>query len=330
VIPNTGLRGIAWWANEVAAADRITEALMAEMEAQPRFAEAAYGHIRESVALFGRNPIVSRLATDGVRLALGYLSLYMDARGGLTRQAVRELFGGLGLSSPGRAAAMLIHLRFINFIEPAREQPDRRTKLYVPTTGMKRAFSDLMKMGFEVTALVEPETANIIPQFEEPLFFKGFVLAMGEAILTMFQRLEGVPRNMLADTTAGYMMLYRLMLGGREDVYPPHGELPLELSALAKEFGVARSHVRRTFRHAVQLEHMRYSQDGKSVILCAPFREHLAQHHAAMFINNLRCIHQASEYVARHSASHKSPTKDRMAGVAHASPGFPVPDPPAG
>ena len=303
MIPNTGPRGVAWWAGAIQKeGDRITDSLMAEMAANPRFTEAAFAHLRGSVGMLTTNPFALRLANDGVRFLLGLLSLYMDARGGLSRQAVREMFGGVGLSSPGRATAMLMHLRFINFIEPAAAQADRRTKFYVPTAGMKRAFIELTTMGLNSTAMLEPEAADFVPHFEEPRFFKGYVLALGESILAMFKRLEGEPRNMFADATAGHLMLYRIMLGTREDSYPPRDELPFVLTALAKEFRVARSHVRRTFDRAVTLGHLRYGHDGKSIVLSEPFRDHLTQHHAAMFINNLRCMAAARDYAQQATA----------------------------
>ena len=269
---------------------------MAQMAAQSRFAEAAYAHLRGLLDRLASNPMVLRLANDGVRLSMAYLSLYMDAQGELSRQAVRQLFAGIGLSSPGRATALLMQLRLIKFIEPDPIQLDRRTKRYRPTAAMKKAFVDLMNMGLEATALLEPEAAGFIPQFEQPVFFKGFVLAIGDSFLKMFKNLEGQPRNMFADTTAGHLMLYRLMLDGREQTYPPRGELAFVSAALAREFKVARSHARRTFDRAADQDLIRYGTGYRSIMLAEPFRQHLGRLHAAMFINNLRCVHAAKAF----------------------------------
>lgn len=289
--------GIDWWAAEIRAADgRIQPPLVALMLAQPHFSAATRAHLHGTLARQASNPMVLRLANDGVRLMLAYIALYMDARGGLTRQAVRELFASLGLSSPGRAAALLMQLRLIRFIEVAPQQPDRRSKLYVPTEAMKSAFIDLMDMGLQATAMVVPDAASFVPLFQEPVFFKGFVLAMGEAIVRMVQLQEGQPRNMFVDATAGHLMLYRLILGSSDEVYPPRDALPFVATALAKEFKVARSHVRRTFDRAAERAHILFGPDHKTITLTEPFREHLAEIHAAMFLNNLRCISAAREY----------------------------------
>ncbi|MBS0473502.1 MAG: hypothetical protein JSR60_20715 [Proteobacteria bacterium] len=290
-------RGVDWWADKIRADDgKISPPIIAAMSDLPRFSEAARMHLRGTLAMQASNPMVLRLANDGVRLMLAYIALYMDARGGLTRQAVRELFASLGLSSPGRAAALLMQLRLIKFIEVSPEQPDRRSKLYIPTAAMKSAFIDLMEMGLEATALLVPDASSFIPHFQEPVFFRGFVLSMGEGLVRMVQLQEGQPRNMFVDATAGHLMLYRLIMGSDETVYPPYGALPFVATALAKEFRVARSHVRRTFDRAAEREHIYFGPDHKTITLTEPFREHLAEIHAAMFLNNLRCISAAREY----------------------------------
>jgi hypothetical protein len=293
-------RGLDWWAAEIrAAGGLISEPLRAEMAAKPRFSEASRAHLGATLAMQAGNPMVLRLANDGVRLMLSYLSLYMDAKSGLTRQGVRELFTELNLSSPGRAAALLMQLRLMRFIEVAPEQPDRRSKRYIPTAAMKNAFIELMDMGLQITAMLEPEAASFVPLFQEPVFFKGFVLSMGTGLVRMIQRQDAAPRDMFVDATAGHLMLYRLILGVDEESYPPHGELPFVATALAKEFRVARSHVRRTFDRAAERGHIRYGEDHRSITLTEPFRAHLADLHAAMFVNNLRCIADAKEYARR-------------------------------
>jgi hypothetical protein len=305
VIANAGPRGVAWWAGQVKAEGWVSDTLAAEMAAQPRFNDAVRAHLRGTLAMQASNPMVLRLANDGVRLLLAYLALYMDARDGLTRQAVRDLFGGIGLASPGRATAILMQLRLIKFIEPAAEQPDRRTKRYVPTAAMKTAFVELMTMGIEATALIEPDAAGFIPQFAAPAFFKGYALALGESMLTMLRRLEGLPRNMFTDATAGHLMLYRLVIGSQEAEYPPRGALPFAASPLAREFKVARSHVRRTFDRAAALALIRYGEGGRSIVLSEPFRTQLVNLHAAMFVNNLRCLWSAQDYA--HGAGEAAP-----------------------
>jgi hypothetical protein len=286
--------GLAYWLARLAEnGDRITEPLMAEMAARPGFAAASTMHMRDLLAMIGTNPMASRLANDGARIMLGYLALYLDARGGLTPAAIRDTFAGLGISSPGRAIAILMQLRYYKFIEPDPHQPDRRSRRYVPTTAMIRAFIEMNAKGFLATAQVEPEAAAFARRLDDPAFLKAYILVLGESILAMVRSLKGVPRDLFADATSGYLMLYRLMLDANESVYPPRGAMRLARSALAREFRVSRAHVRRIFDLAETRGLIAYNADRSTVTFTEPFRRHLEGHHAAMFLNNFRCAQAA-------------------------------------
>lgn len=293
--PTCEAPGIPYWVDRMRA-EGIGDALIDEMARQPRFAEAAYHHIRRSVEMQADNPMVSRLAKGFVPLVLGYLALYMAERGNLSRQAVRDLCSELGISSPGRAAAMVAHMRFIKFIEPDPNPVDKRTKLYVPTQGMKRAFIDVMSMGMEATELVEPQMAKTGPLLNEAQFFKGYVLALGDSFVELIRKNAGVEPDMFARASHGYFMIYKLVLGVSSAVYPPEGPLPFVKSALASEFKIARSHVGRTFDKAKKMGFVSYGEDRKSLTFEEPFRRQLVRNHAAMLLNNIRCVWMAHEY----------------------------------
>jgi len=286
-----------WSARFAADGGRITDALIAEVAAKPGFTAATHAHIRDTLALHGSNPIASRLANDITRMILCYISLYLDAHDNLTRSAIRDLLSGLSLASPGRATAILMQLRLYKFIEPDPHQPDRRTRRYIPTQQMKKAFLELMSSGLQATALIEPETAALAQHLTDPLFFRGFTLALGDATLTMLRNLRGSERDMFADATSGYLMLYRLMLGGNEAVYPPRGPMPFARSALSREFKVSRSHVSRVFDTAARRGMVVYSSDRMEITLSETFRSAMARHHGAMFANNIRCMLSALDYV---------------------------------
>jgi hypothetical protein len=187
-----------------------------------------------------------------------------------------------------------MQLRNIKFIELNPEQQDRRTRRYIPTPAMKQAFIELISMGMDASAFVEPDMAQIAPRLAEPLFVRAYALALGESVLVMLSNLKNMPRDMFADATSGYLMLYRLMVDANESgTYPPRGSLPVGRTALANEFRISRSHVRRVFENAAARGLVAYNADRTAITLTEEFRHDLVRYHAAMFLNNIRCAQDA-------------------------------------
>src|ERR1700748_3372980 len=83
-------------------------ATLAEMRAMPNFHAAIRMVARETVAQYDTEPELSRTLNDSARMTLGFLALYLDAQSGLTLARIQALMTELGLSSPGRSAAVLI------------------------------------------------------------------------------------------------------------------------------------------------------------------------------------------------------------------------------
>lgn len=291
--------GLAYWKARLAAEDgRITDALMAEMASRPGFVTASYAQLAGSLAMNSTNPMAARVANDLTRLFLGFIALYLDAQGGLTRTAIREMIARLNLASPGRSAAVLMQMRLYKLIEPDPYQPDRRTRRYIPTAMMKQAFTELILMGMNATAHVEPDVASLAEHFTDPLFVQGYAIALGESTIMMLRNLRDAERDMFADATAGYQLLYRLMDGTSDrQHYPPRGALPFDRSALSRELKVSRSHVSRLFNTAAGRGLVVFGNDRATLRFSEPFVEHLVKSHAATFLNNIRCYLRALDYV---------------------------------
>jgi hypothetical protein len=102
--------GLAYWQAAVDGKLKVDPVDVALMAAHPSFADACRTAQRSAIVRDGRNKLQSRVTRDISRLFYGYLVIYLDASGGITLTAIRELCREIGLASPGRAQAILFHL----------------------------------------------------------------------------------------------------------------------------------------------------------------------------------------------------------------------------
>src|ERR1700709_2397695 len=153
--------GLARW-DAATRGQRIPDTALLEMRAQPRFAEAARHAAAQSLALFDRDPIMTRALKDVGRVILGMIALYLDAKGGMTLSKIQAFLVEMRLPSPGRDAAVLIQLRLIGYVVPAEVPPNRRARVYVPTPLMRAAFHAHFRKDLEALSFMESEAAAVL------------------------------------------------------------------------------------------------------------------------------------------------------------------------
>jgi DNA-binding MarR family transcriptional regulator len=278
--------GLARWESAVAG-ERIPLAALHQMRAQPRFAEAARKAVSGSLALYERDPVMALALKDVGRIVLAIIALSLDAQEGLTLSRLQGFLVAMRLTSPGRAASILLHLRLIRYVEPAEMQADRRVRLYRSTERMRRAFTALFRNELEALALVEPSVAAVLARFDTPEAFNPFIVRFGQGLIdaAKVRRREGPGLDLFSDRNAGLTILNALLLSGAEgDDFPPRGPIQFSVSALARRFRVSRPHVLRLLRDAQRAGFIIREADEGLGSLEPLLREQVANYYATSFI----------------------------------------------
>jgi DNA-binding MarR family transcriptional regulator len=194
---------------------------------------------------------MTRVAKDISRLFYGYLVIYLDARDAITLTAIQDLCREIGLASAGRAQAILFQLRAIGYLKPDPSHTDRRSRRYVPSLEMQSALRQVITDELRAFSVIEPEAGQAADRFDEPGFYRAFLLRFGEGIVDAMKVKPVRIVSLFAERNAGTLILCDIMASAeRRDVYPPRSRLKMSITDLAQKFGVSRSHVFRLLRDA--------------------------------------------------------------------------------
>ena len=297
-INSTGLK--RW--ESAAAGPRIADSALSEMRSAPRFSEAARRAAAGSLALYERDAIMTRALKDVGRIVLAIIVLSLDAQGALTLTRIQSFLEAMGVASRGRAAAMLIQLRVIRYVEPAGVQPDLRVRLYRPTEKMRNAFRALFRNELAALALVEPEASAVVERFDEPCVFNPFIVRFGQGLIdaAKVHERDKPGLDLFSQRNAGLTILNALLLSGEAgDTFPPEGPIRFSVAGLARRFGVSRPHVRKLLRDAERVGFLtRQSEEGTGV-LSPLLREQAQNYYATSFIGYAISAQAALDDVAR-------------------------------
>jgi hypothetical protein len=247
VLRKTGLERWDGTAVPRPAQDRIDE-----MRGLPRFSEMIRVNARDFQAHFDNGLSIDRSVNDVGHYYMGILALYLDATGGLTHRRLRALCDRIGGAfSSGRATALLWQLRRIGYVTPATDYINGLKRLYVPTSEMRRAFRDHMRLTFRAALLVEPDVAPFLAMIDDPDVFRTYAAVLGEGALEAAANSD-VPLKPVTDLWArsnGLLVLYSLVLASDDGgTIPSLAPFPISVAALARRYGCSRSHILRLLR----------------------------------------------------------------------------------
>lgn len=290
--------GLAYWSAAVAEKSNMDETAYARMIAHPRFPEACVRSAHNTLDRFEGNPMVMRLAKDLSRIFYGIFALYLDARGELSLTSIQEFCVETGLTSPGRAAAILLQLRMMGFVARETAPSATRRRRYVPTPVMKDAVEDVFRAELMAMSLIEPDAAVGAQRLGEPEIFRHFILFLGNGFANIARRQDVNVISRFAARDGGMAILYQIATSGQEgDLYPPRGPVRISIRDLARRFNVSRSHVLRLLREVEELGLIRRDPNETTGYIDERLREGLKTLHAAVFMGVVSCIHRAMEAV---------------------------------
>jgi IclR helix-turn-helix domain len=297
--PAAASPGLAYWCSAIVAHKEIAPKDMAFMIAQPRFADACRASIRSSTERYGRNRLLSRVTRDISRLFYGYLVLYLDARGGITLSAIQDLCRGIGLASPGRAQAILFHLRAIGYIKTDPASTDRRSRRYVPSPEMRDSLREALTDELRAFSLIEPDAGIAADRLIGPAFFRAFMMRFGKGLIAGLQTKPARVITHFAEPNAGLVILWDILSSAQDgDCYPPRGPLKMSVTELSQKYGVSRSHVFRMLRDAEKLGFLKRNADEQTGTITDVLARDVAEFQVAVFIGLAACCSAAFEMTA--------------------------------
>lgn len=288
--------GLAFWRAAIEGRSELDPDAAAHMMALPRFADACREAVSQSLERHQRHHRPSHAILDMSRFMYGYFVLYLDALGGVTLSRIQQLCSELGITSPGRAQAILIHLRAIGYVTRDTRSTNRRDRRYLPSTEMVTTLREAMMGELRALSLIEPEAAGLGERLAEPDFFRAYMIRVGEGAINAVKRRRQDTIQHFSDRNGGLIILFDIIASAQPgDVYPPRGRLRMSVSDLAKRYAVSRSHVFRIFRDAEAAGIITRDPTDSTGTLGETLRADLIRFHLFLFMGQAACCHYALE-----------------------------------
>lgn len=291
------------------------EAVMA-LRAHPEFPEALRMMMRDIVGIYQGSRALNQVLNDRGRVVFGILAFYlhfsrdpMDSTSGLTAGRMKSLCAETGLCSPGRATAMLLLMRYADYLAPAQNERDRRMRLLVPTERMIQSQCERLSCHFRAMSLLMPEGAQGLANLPRNDFVAAMARQFGESFCAGFRILDYSPALYpLAERNAGMMILFTLLLAAEPDDKMTMGRpVSVSISALSQRFGVSRPHVLKLLRDADSMNFIsRTGNDGDRIVILPALSEAMQDFVATTFLFLGQCVRQS----LREIASNTTPTSE--------------------
>jgi len=257
----------------------IPDAEYARMETHPRLPDGLRALWQSTLAAPEADRSLLGIFKDGGRYACAMWAIYLHVAGGLSLQSLKALCAQSGLLSPGRARAVLLYMRYLGYIEPARIRTS--PALYIPTARCRAAWTLHMRLALEAACAIEPAARAVVERIADPAVFACVVRTQGESLFNGARKhnLDIPMFRVFVNRHAGTFILASLMTSGRDGEYPPRHVMPPPIAELAARFQVSRIQVRRIFAESEREGLLRRDTDG-AYSLDDAFRESLRVQHA--------------------------------------------------
>jgi hypothetical protein len=216
----------------------------------------------------GEDRMLAATMRDIGRLVSGVWAIYLAASpGGLTLSRLSKQMEGTLLSSPGRARALLIYMRFLGYIEPLDEpETDGRERRFGPTDRLRDAFRERYRRDLEIFRPFGQVFCTLAERLDEPAVFDAFAWAHGDFLSALYKVYapDEPSLDLFSNRYSGMVLLARLLLaGGKEDCFPPAQAVSFTVAGLARDAGISRAQVRRLLRDSEKVGFIEMVGEGR-------------------------------------------------------------------
>lgn len=192
---------------------------------------------------------------DGGRYACAMWAIHLHVCGGLTLQSLKDLCAASGLLSPGRARAVLLFMRYLGYIEPARTHTGG-SQVFVPTPRCYTSWTTHMRMALMAAAEIEPQVHAVIDHIGDPEIFACVVRTQGESLFEGVKAfdLDRPHFRVFINRHAGTLVMADLLTsaggGANDEDFPPRVVAASSQREFSKRYAVSRVHISRMLKHA--------------------------------------------------------------------------------
>lgn len=247
----------------------------------PEISVEAYANLRaepfypQAVRRFAANMIVAGdadLTLDGIlkdagRNVAALCAVYLHVSGGLTLPRLKTVFAGFGLASPGRARALLLYLRYLGYVGAPEVRAKGAQAVYPVAPKLLGTWREHQRAVLDAAAVLEPEIAILIDQFDTPGVFEAYAARLAEGFLATVPHFDANTAyfRIFMHRHAGIQIVHFLLAHATDESFPPRQPIAVSLSGLSQRFGVSRSHVRRLIEAAEREGLIQRCNDGAVV-----------------------------------------------------------------
>jgi hypothetical protein len=288
---------------------------VARMRAHPGFVPACRQAIAASIALYDGNRLINLLLGDRGRSAISFCCLYLhalrdpnDARSGLTLTRLKAICADQNIASPGRIEAFAVLMRVLGFLEKSPGDNDRRVRQLVPTERMLAAYRNRWRAIIDALSTMHPQAVQLREDMENPDFVRAFLRSSGDRFLAGFRPLSNpTARALFGERNAGFAIAGSLLIAGGADDFPPRRPLSVSISALARQFGVSRVHVRKLLRDAESESFIaRPAGDNAGIVVLPPLTEAIFDMFANLFLVMIASAQEAGAEIGDMGRAHSA------------------------
>jgi hypothetical protein len=288
---------------------------VARLREHPQFVPACRQAVASTLALYDGNRLINLLLGDRGRSAISFFCLYLhalrdsgDARSGLTLTRLKAICADQNVASPGRIEAFAVLMRVLGFLQKSPGDNDRRVRQLIPTERMFAAYRTRWTGFIDALAIVQPQAVRLHQDFNDPAFLRGFLRSSGDRFLAGFRPIaDPRARALFGDRNAGLVIAGSLLMAGGADDFPPRHPLSLSISALARQFGVSRVHVRKLLRDAAQAGFIaRPDGDNAGIVVLPPLVDAIFDMFANLFLVMIHSAQDARTQIGEPQRAHSA------------------------
>ena len=272
-----------------------TGASLEALRPTPHFRRAVRQWALGALRHFDAWPAYHRNFRDLPSQALGFLAIYLAQTDGLHQRGLQALGHKTGFTSAGRAAALMLRMQDIQFIEPAEAFRTGRARRYRPRPVMVKSFAERVLVDLRSAALIEPAIAAQVEALgQDERSTVALLVAFAEVLLedsTVRSTVARRPLNGGRFMAMGQLIALSVAAEAMErngDTW--EGPLEIALTSYARRFEVSRAQVRRVLQTLEPCGLARVEDHPHRLLVTSRFREAIETDYAAVFDTARRAI----------------------------------------
>jgi AraC-like DNA-binding protein len=264
------------------------ESLLARVGASPRFSDASHYLAENMLALASADRRLDSIFKDGGRYLACIWSAQLEVTGGLTLAGLKVKCANTGYISPGRARSLLTFLCYLGYAEARPTGQRGGADRYSLGEEFMAAWRAHLRLSLEAATIVDPSVGLVLDALDDPLVFRTLVRSHGEIMGEVIAATPATVRfaQAFVHRHAGSQIAHAMILAAPTDPFPSHLPFAFSQAAIARRFGVSRTHVRRLIEGAAEQGLLETGPDG-TLRLLEVGRIQLAVFYAAQLLRHL-------------------------------------------